>query len=311
MTLKTLFLTGAALTLVACGNNSADVKQAASETAASKTTGAAKAEMAMKANSAKLATILAAQDEKAKARYGARNPQETLEFFGLTPGMTVIDVLPGAGWYSKVLIPYLGDEGHIVGVDYDIKMWSEFGGRLSSEEFIEGKKTWAAEWVDGAQAWRAGSEGKISAFTFGGRDAEMDGTADAVLFIRAMHNLSRFEANGGYMTQALADAHALLKPGGVVGVVQHSGPESNDDEWATGSNGYLKKSDVIAKFTAAGFELVKESAVNENPNDVPTNDEIVWRLPPNLATSREDADLKAKMEAIGESNRMTLLFKKV
>ena len=305
MTFKKLFLSGAALALVACGNNAADVKDAASETA-----GAAKAEMAMKANSAKLATILAAQDEKAKARYAARNPQETLEFLGITPGMTVVEVLPGGGWYSKILVPYLGNEGHLVGVDYSLKMWPEFGG-FANAEFIENKKTWAAEWVEGAQEWRAGSEGVISAFTFGGRDTAMDGQADAVLFIRAMHNLSRFEEKGGYMTEALADTYALLKPGGIVGVVQHQGPEGNTDEWAVGSNGYLKKSDVIAKFTAAGFELVKESAVNENSNDVPTNEEIVWRLPPNLATSREDADLKAKMEAIGESNRMTLLFKKV
>lgn len=305
MTLKTLFLAGAALTLVACGNNSADVKQAASETA-----GAAKAEMAMKANSAKLATILAAQPDKAKERFDARNPQATLEFFGITPAMTVVEALPGGGWYSKILIPYLGDEGHLVGVDYSIKMWPEFGG-FANAEFIEKKKTWAAEWVEGAQAWRAGSSGDISAFTFGGRDASMDGQADAVLFIRALHNVSRFEDEGGYMTQALADTHALLKPGGIVGVVQHQGPETNDDKWAEGDNGYLKKSDVIAKFKAAGFELVKDSGINENPKDVPSNEDIVWRLPQSLATSREDADLRAKMKAIGESNRMTLLFKKV
>ena len=305
MTLKTLFLAGVALTLVACGNNSADVKKVASETS-----GAAKAEMAMKANSAKLATILAAQPDKAKARFDARNPQATLEFFGITPGMTVVEALPGGGWYSKILLPYLGDEGHLVGVDYSIKMWPEFGG-FANEEFIEKKKTWAAEWVEGAQAWRAGSNGNISAFTFGGRDASMDGQADAVLFIRALHNVSRFEDEGGYMTEALADTRALLKTGGIVGVVQHQGPETNDDKWAEGDNGYLKKSDVIAKFKAAGFELVKESAINENPKDVPSNKDIVWRLPQSLATSREDAELKAKMEAIGESNRMTLLFKKV
>jgi len=304
MTFRTLFLTGASLALVACGNNAADVKEATSEISV-----AAKAEMAMKANSAKLATILDAQPEKTKARYAARNPQGTLEFFGITPGMTVVDVLPGGGWYSKILIPYLGDEGHVIGVDYSIDMWPEFS--FATPEFIENKKTWPAEWIEGAQAWRAGTEGNISAFAFGGRDITMDGTADAALFARALHNLSRFEEKGGYMTQALADTHALLKPGGIVGVVQHQGPEGNTDDWASGSNGYLKKSDVIAKFEAAGFKLVKESAINENPNDVPTNDEIVWRLPPSLNTSREDAKLKAKMEAIGESNRMTLLFKKI
>jgi len=305
MRLKSLFLAGVVFTLVACGNNAADVKDAATETA-----GTAKAEIALKANGEKLATILDAQPEKAKARYEARHPQETLEFFGITPGMTVVEVLPGGGWYSKILAPYLGNEGHLVGVDYSIKMWPEFGG-FANEEFIEKKKTWAAEWVEGAQAWRAGSEGKISAFTFGGRDSAMDGTADAVLFIRALHNLSRFEDEGGYMSEALADTHALLKPGGIVGVVQHQGPETNDDKWAEGDKGYLKKSDVIAKFKAAGFELVKESGINENPKDIPTNEDIVWRLPPSLGTSRKDAELKAKMEAIGESNRMTLLFKKV
>jgi len=305
MTLKTLILAGAALALIGCGNSGTDTNNAASETA-----GKAKAEMAMKANSTKLATILDAQSDKVKARYDARHPQETLEFFGITPGMTVVEALPGGGWYSKILIPYLGDEGHLVGVDYSIKMWPEFGS-FANADFLEKKKTWAAEWVEGAQAWRAGSTGDISAFTFGGRDSAMDGKADAVLFIRAMHHVSRFEEKGGYMTEALADTHALLKPGGIVGVVQHQGPESNTDEWATGSNGYLKKSDVIAKFKAAGFELVKESAINENPKDVPSNEDIVWRLPQSLRTSLEDPELKAKMQAIGESNRMTLLFKKV
>lgn len=306
MTLKTLFLTGAALTLAACGNNNADVKKAASEISDT-----AKAEMAMKANSEKLTTILDAQSDKAKARYEARNPQETLEFFGIVPGMTVVEALPGGGWYSKILVPYLGNEGHLVGVDYDINMWSEFGGRLSSAEFIEGKKTWAAEWAEGAKAWQAGTTGAISAFTFGARNTDIDGSVDAVLFIRAMHNLSRFEDKGGYMSKALADTYALLKPGGIVGVVQHQGPEDNDNEWAKGDKGYLKKSNVIAAFEAAGFEFVSESNINANPKDVPSNEDIVWRLPPSLATSREDADLKAKMEAIGESNRMTLLFKKV
>ena len=305
MTFKTLILAGAALTLAACSGGADDAAKTATDMADK-----AKAEMTMKVDSARLSTILAAQDDKAKARYDARNPQATLEFFGIAPGMTVVEALPGGGWYSKILIPYLGDEGHLVGVDYSIDMWPEFGG-FADAEFIEKKKTWADEWVEGAKKWQAGTTGELSAFTFGGRDTAMDGKADAVLFIRAMHNVSRFEAKGGYMTQALADTHALLKPGGIVGVVQHQGPESNTDEWAVGSSGYLKKSNVIAAFKAAGFELVKESAINENPKDVPTNDDIVWRLPQSLSTSREDPELREKMKAIGESNRMTLLFKKV
>jgi predicted methyltransferase len=305
MTFKTLILAGAALTLAACSGGADDAAKTATDMADK-----AKAEMTMKVDSAKLSAILAAQDDKAKARYDARNPQATLEFFGIAPGMTVVEALPGGGWYSKILIPYLGDDGHLVGVDYSIDMWPEFGG-FADAEFIEKKKTWADEWVEGAKKWQAGTTGELSAFTFGGRDTAMDGKVDAVLFIRAMHNVSRFEAKGGYMTQALADTHALLKPGGIVGVVQHQGPESNTDEWAVGSSGYLKKSNVIAAFEAAGFKLVKESAINENPKDVPTNDDIVWRLPQSLSTSREDPELREKMKAIGESNRMTLLFKKV
>lgn len=308
MTLRKIFLTGAALTLAACGNNASDVKDTASK-AASDMAASAKTAMSSKVDTARLEMILAAQPDKAKARYEARNPKETLEFFGIAPGMTVVEALPGGGWYSKILIPYLGNEGHLIGVDYSIEMWPEFGG-FATPEFIEGKKTWAAEWVDGAQAWRADSDGQISAFTFGGRDTSMDGTVDAVLFIRALHNLARFEDEGGYLSQAMADTKALLKPGGIVGVVQHQGPEGNDDKWAEGDNGYLKKSQLIAKFEAAGFEFVKESDVNENPKDVPSNEDIVWRLPQSLATSREDAELRAKMEAIGESNRMTLLFRK-
>ena len=158
-------------------------------------------------DSVALTQILASQDDKAKARYKARNPAKTLKFFGITPGMTVVEALPGGGWYSKILIPYLGDEGKLVGVDYSIDMWPEFGG-FADAEFIENKKTWAADWVEGAQEWRSGSEGDIAAFTFGARDTSMDGKADAVLFIRAMHNLSRFEEKGGYMSCLLYTSDA-------------------------------------------------------------------------------------------------------
>jgi len=292
-----------AAVIAACSNAGTDTaKETVSEASKSMA-------MAPKFDGAKLAGILAAQSDKAKARYDARHPQETLEFFGITPGMKIADVLPGGGWYSKILIPYLGDEGQLIGVDYSLKMWPEFGG-FADAEFIEKKKSWAAEWVEGAQDWRGGSEGKISAFTFGGRDAAMDGQIDAVLFIRALHNLSRFEEKGGYLTEALADAHALLKSGGIIGVVQHQAPEGNEDASSQGGNGYLKKSQLIAKFEGAGFKFIKDSAVNENPKDVPNNEDIVWRLPPSLGTSRDNPELKAQMEAIGESNRMTLLFKK-
>ncbi|MEM7663329.1 MAG: methyltransferase [Pseudomonadota bacterium] len=263
-------------------------------------------------NATLLAGILDAQEDDNKARFGDRHPAETIEFIGIEPGMTVAEVLPGGGgWYTKILLPYLGDEGSLIGIDYSVDMWSKFGG-FATPEFLEAKGSWAETWTEGALEWRGGTEADVSAFAFGSRDAATDGTVDAVLMIRALHHLNRFNTDEkDYMEEALADVHALLKPDGTFAVVQHRGPEANDDEWAKGDNGYMKQSAVIAIVEAAGFELVEESDINANPLDVPTNEEVVWRLPPTLGTSGEDPELRAAMQAIGETDRMTLKFRKV
>ena len=107
-----------------------------------------------------------------------------------------------------------------------------------------------------------------------------------------------------------SDAYQVLKPGGIVGVVQHHARDEMPDEWADGNNGYLKKGFVIETMEAAGFEFVGSSEVNANPNDQPTAEEFVWRLPPSLQTSRDNPELQASMREIGESNRMTLKFRK-
>ena len=135
-------------------------------------------------------------------------------------------------------------------------------------------------------------------------------TADAVLLIRAMHNLARFESRGGYLSAAIQNTFDILKPGGVVGIVQHQARDQMPDEWADGSKGYLKKSFVVDLMREAGFELVEESDINQNPKDQPNTEDIVWRLPPNLTTSKDNEELRKSMELIGESNRMTLKFKK-
>jgi len=266
--------------------------------------------------------VLAAQPAETQARYAARNPGETLGFVGIKPGMTVVDVLPGAkgeGWYTPILAGVLGAngaDGKLIGVDYSLDMWPEFGG-FADAEFIEEKKTWGEDWIAGAKTRQAAGdfgdvEVDFAATTFGADIGDLAGQADAVLFMRAMHNVSRFEEAGGYMIQAVSDAYQMLKPGGVVGVVQHRAPESQPDDWAVGSNGYVKQSRVINAFEAGGFELLKSSEINANPKDVPSAEagDMVWRLPPTLGTSRDNADLKAEMEAIGESDRMTLVFRK-
>lgn len=260
-----------------------------------------------------LTDVLAAQDDAAKARFDHRNPRETIEFFGIERGMTVAEVLPGGGWYSKILLPYLGDEGGLVGIDYSIDMWSKFGG-FADADFLEGKKTWADTWTANAveNNWQAGTMGGLQAFAFGSRNTALDGTVDVALFVRAMHHLNRFNTDEkNYMTEALADTHAMLKPGGTLAIVQHRAPEGNADSWANGDNGYVKRSDLVRWVEAAGFALVAESDINANPKDMPTNEDFVWRLPPTLGTSREDADLRAKMQAIGETDRMTLKFRKL
>lgn len=255
-----------------------------------------------------LADVLAAQPEEVQDRYVWRHPAETLEFFGIEPGMTVVEALPGGGWYSKILIPYLGAEGTLIGADYSLEMLPLFG--FYSDEALEGKKTWVSDWTAEAEGWRGETGARVSAFVLGSLPDEMKGTADAVLFIRALHNLNRFESEGGFLTDALQNAFDVLKPGGIVGVVQHQAAEEKSDEWANGSHGYLKKSAVIAFMQKAGFELVGESAINENPKDQPGDADVVWRLPPTLATARDDETLADAMRAIGESNRMTLKFRK-
>ena len=293
--MKYLMTAAAAVALAACATESGN-----SEAAMEK-------ESAMAEISA-LDAVLAAQADDAKARYQYRNPKATLEFFGVEPGMTVIDTLPGNPWYAGILIDYLGPDGKVIGADYDADMWQLFGN--FSPDPAE-KETWVADWTAKAEGWRdSDTDAQVGAVAFGAVPEEMAGTVDVILQIRSLHHFNRFEDQGGYMTAALADMMTLLKPGGVVGVVLHRAPEDSSDDWATGDQGYVKQSAVVAAFEAAGFELAGSSEINANPKDQPTEEDFVWRLPPTYATSRDNPELKTQMEAIGESDRMTLKFRK-
>jgi predicted methyltransferase len=255
-----------------------------------------------------LADVLDAQPDEIKARYPYRHPQETIEFFGIEPGMTVVEALPGGAWYTKILLPWLGKDGRLIGADYSLKMYPNFG--FATEEFLAEQAKWAPNFI----AWgmeQAGENGpSVTAFHFGSMPGELAGTADVVFMVRALHNLARFESEGGFLTEALGEAFAVLKPGGTLGIVQHHARDEMPDEFADGSKGYLKKDFVIAAVESAGFEFVAESDINANPKDQPAGEDIVWRLPPTLGTSRDDPELRAELEAIGESNRMTLKFSK-
>lgn len=258
--------------------------------------------------SVRLDAILAAMPEAHQARHAQRNPKQTLAFFGIEPGMTVVEILPGGGWYSQILLPYLGEEGRLIGVNYEQAIWPKLG--FFDDEAIAQMQTWVMDWPEQAQAWRGEAGASVEAFEFGALPESMAGSADAVLMIRALHNLARFENDGGFLTTALNDVHRVLKPGGIVGIVQHEARPDMPDAWAGGGAGYLKKQFVIDRMASAGFEYIDQSDINENANDEPGTGDVVWRLPPSYGSSGEDQTLRAKMDAIGESNRMTLEFRK-
>ncbi len=266
------------------------------------------ADTAMQFDSQRLQSTLAAQSGETKARYSYRRPLQTLKFFGIAPGMTLVEAGPGAGWYSKILVDYLGSEGQLIGAGYSMNMVKKMDG--ITEEAINRRAEWVSNWPKEASGWASGDSAGVSAFEWGSMPARLEGKADAVLFVRAMHGLARFEDNGGHLTEALADAWRALKPGGIVGIVQHHARDNMSDDWASGRNGYLKKGYIIEKMTQAGFELVAESDMNANRKDQPTESDMVWRLPPSLATSKDDPEAQARFRAIGESNRITLKFRK-
>ena len=129
---------------------------------------------------------------------------------------------------------------------------------------------------------------------------QLKGTVDRVLIIRMLHNMMRW----GIADTEIMAIRDLLAEDGMVGIVQHRAPEDQPYAVTDGSRGYLRQSDVIAFMTVHGFELVGMSDVNANPKDTADWERGVWELPPTLGTKR------AELEAVGESDRMTLLFRK-
>lgn len=256
---------------------------------------------------AALDAVLAKQSEDTKSRYPQRHPKEMMEFFGVQPGMTVVDTLPGPVWWTGILLDYLGPNGKVVDADYSPEMWTKFG-NFSPDPAT--KKNWVSDTMAKLNAARGPEAAQVGAVQYGSVPDDQAGTVDVILVCRAMHHFMRLESDGKYLTQALADMKKLLKPGGIVGVEQHRAPESHSDASTKGDRGYVKQSAVIAAFQAAGFELVDKSEINANPKDQPSETDVVWRLPPTLATSQDNPELKAQMEAIGETDRMTLKFRK-
>lgn len=247
----------------------------------------------------RLMSIIDARSDEAKARDQYRHPAETLQLFGIKEGMTVIDALPGS-WYGDIIAPLIGEDGKYIGIRYGEWFFkNRFGDDY--EERWEGAQSFLTEWPESAQEYGDGENlPETEAYFFPGLPESMNGTVDAALFFRALHHTNRYDPK--YLDMTAADAFRVLKSGGIVGIVQHRAPEDASDEWAAGGNGYIKQSRVIEAFKGAGFILENASEINANRKDQPVEGDFVWRLPP----SGDDPEALA----IGESDRMTLVFSK-
>ena len=232
-----------------------------------------------------LAAALAAPTRTAAnvARDAHRHPAETLAFFGVDPGDTVVELWPGGGWYTEVLAPYL-DGGAL----YVVPPAGSYDERIRTKI--------ASDPVYG--------DVKVATFTSGQALGIPEGSADVVLTFRNVHNW--LMADQPIADEVFAAAFRALKPGGTLGVVEHRLPEAEDSARERES-GYVKTSTVKALAEKAGFRFVEASEVNANPKDTHDHPEGVWTLPPSYRLGDVD---RAKYQAIGESDRMTLKFVK-
>jgi predicted methyltransferase len=228
-----------------------------------------------------------------KARDAFRHPAETLAFFHVGPEMKVGEYAPGGGWYSRLLGHYLGGEGQLVGLYANPLTATADPAR---QQRIRDTAAGFGKEVAGYTGLPAE---KFAGITLDNLEGHK-GTFDRILVMRAMHNLLR----GGTADTELKAMRELLKDDGLIGIEQHRAKADAPWSYANGTKGYLREADVIDFMRINGFELVAASEINANPKDTADHKEGVWEMPPVLATKRED------LKGLGESDRMTLLFKK-
>mgnify|MGYP004710117541 CR=1 FL=1 len=219
-----------------------------------------------------------------KARDVYRHPKEMLTFFGVRPDMTVIEIWPSGGWFTEILGPFLNANGHYIGA---IPTGSK-GKAALEKKFSFGPKQY--------------SNAKLLEFDNKAPNLGPDGSADMVLTFRNVHN---WAADGSAETM-FKSFYKVLKPGGVLGVEDHRADKGKTLDQVVNS-GYLPTEYVIKLATDAGFKLDAQSEINANPKDNHDHPKGVWTLPPVLELGDKD---KAKYQAIGESDRMTLRFVK-
>ena len=232
------------------------------------------------------------RSESNRVRNESRNPVETLEFFGLAADMTVIEILPSRGWYTEIMAPYLRDHGKYYAAHFSPNASASymppnlrnFEEKITADPDLYGKIT--------VRHLNPPNEVTIAP----------PESADMALTFRNVHNWIM----AGQEHEYFATFYKALKPGGVLGVVEHRAkPDAGMDVMRT--SGYVTEAYVKEVAAAAGFEFAGNSELNANPKDPTVHPEGVWTLPPNYRMGDVDRD---KYMAIGESDRMTLKFVK-
>jgi predicted methyltransferase len=254
--------------------------------------------LAQQANTALQNALASETRDEDRARDAFRHPAETLNFFQVKPEHTVLEYAPGGGWYTRLLVPYIAPNGRYLAMngDSDARTYRDRASEARSKGWTERFPAVAAEWTGMPVE-------KITAFESDEVPEDVTGQVDRVVIFRSMHGL----LNGNRADTELRAIRSLLKDDGMVGVVQHRAKADAPWEISHGTRGYLKEAQVIALFALHGFELAGKSEINANAKDPANWEGGVWTLPPVLRYEEEN---RAQYEAIGESDRMTLLFRK-
>jgi predicted methyltransferase len=231
-----------------------------------------------------------------KARDKYRHPKETLTFFGFRSDMTVVEIWPGGGWYTEILAPALKDGGKLYAAQYSVNPPYAY-----QREYFGAFLTKLGTVPDPYKAVTVTSLDFPYELDMAPRES-----ADLVVTFRNVHNWLGEGYGADAATLGFIAMFDALKPGGILGVVDHRWPDP-DSEDPLADNGYVSEERVIAAAEAAGFEFAGRSDINRNPKDTHDHPEGVWTLPPTLALGEQD---KEKYLEIGESDRFTLKFVK-